>query len=215
VPSWRSLPSNRRHGKRAHNGAYGCPIAGFATAGGRSPQAMQNIGAGMLTGVQTLEAERAALPEQQLKIAQGQMATLQTQNAQAMHAALQDPRVRAYFSGRSNDPAPVADQIDGNIEGGKAGIQQSGETNAVSTPTGAMAPLPGTSQGTPLSAGEQAISAQIREQIANIDAQIRQQTFMRQFSTTPDQLNQPQSILSQLAISFHFRRITGTSRALI
>lgn len=166
-------------------------IAGFATAGGRSPQALQNLGAGALAGVQTLEAERAALPEQQLKIAQGQMANLQVQNARAM---------RAYFSGQNPDPSPVAGQLDRNIDAAKSGIQNSGETNAVSTPTGAMAPLPGMSQDMPLSADEQAISAQVQGQIANIDSVISQQAQLARFATTPEQMSQMQGNLANLAI---------------
>jgi len=152
---------------------------------------LQNIGAGMLTGVQTLESERAALPEQQLRLAQGQMANLQVQNAQAM---------RAHFNGQHADPSPVADQLDRNIDAARTGIAKSGETQAVSTPTGAMAPLAGTMQGTPLSADEQAMSGQVQSQIANIDRIIAQQSDLARFATTPEQMSSMQANLANLAI---------------
>jgi hypothetical protein len=195
VPS--SMPSGGISGQPA--GMYSPGVnpwlalaaAGFATAAGRSPQALQNIGAGMLTGVQTLESERAALPDQQLKLAQGQMANLQVQNAQAM---------RAYFNGQHADPSPVADQLDRNIDAARTGIAKSGETQAVSTPTGAMAPLAGTTQGTPLSTDEQAMSGQVQSQIANIDRIIAQQSDLARFASTPEQMSSMQANLANLAI---------------
>lgn len=163
--------------------------AGFATAAGRSPQALQNLGAGALAGVQTLESERAAIPEQQLRLAQGQMANLQVQNAEAM---------RAYFSGQHSDPAPVADQIDNNIKATQGAVAKSGETSAISTPSGAVAPLPG--QTPPLSADEQAISQQVQGQIGYIDRVIAQQSDLARFVTTPEQMSAMQATLARLAI---------------
>jgi hypothetical protein len=174
--------------------------AGFGAAAGRSPQAMQNLGAGALAGVQQLEAERAALPEQQLKLSQAQMATLQVQNAQAM---------RAYFSGQSADPAPVANQLDRNIAASKGAIANGGETQAQATPTGIMAPLPGGQAQPggaagaamqPLTADEQAMSQQVQGQVAQIDGLIRQQSQLMQFATTPEQMSQMQGTLANLTI---------------
>lgn len=168
--------------------------AGFATAAGRSPQAAQNIGAGFLSGVQTLEGERAALPEQELRLSEAQMARLQVQNAAAM---------RAYFSGQTADPAPVSGQIDRNISAARGAVSDLGETHAQATPTGIMAPLPdGQNAGAPLplSADEQGIHAQVQGQIANIDAIIERQSALAQFATTPEQMSSMQSTLAQLAI---------------
>jgi hypothetical protein len=186
--------------------------AGFATAAGSSPQPMQNLGAGMFEGVKTLESERAALPEQELRLSQAQMARMQVQNAQAMHD---------YFSGRASDPTPVAGQLDRNIDAVRGAITDAGQTTATPTPTGAVAPLGGTvgapspgmgsssdpslsaslsSQSGGLSPSEQAIHAQVQQQIANIDSIISQQSDLTRFATTPDQMSQMQGTLANLAI---------------
>lgn len=173
--------------------------AGFATAAGRSPQPMQNIGAGFLAGTQELEAERAALPEQELRLSQAQMAHLQVQNAEAM---------RAYFSGQRTDPGAVVDQLDRHIDATGHAINQQGETQATPTPTGAVAPLPngggnggGNSMGPmSLSTDEQNIHDQVQAQIANIDQIISQQSAVARFATTPEQLSQMQATLANLAI---------------
>lgn len=180
--------------------------AGFATAAGRSPQAMQNIGAGFLEGTRELEAERAALPEQELRLSQAQMARLQVQNAAAMHA---------YFTGQQADPQPVADQLDRNINAARQAVGDMGETHAIPTATGAVAPLPGgappleaqmtaASQPAgaplPLSADEQNIHGQVQQQIATIDGLIDRQAQLAQFATTPEQMAAMQGQLAQLAI---------------
>ena len=100
--------------------------AGFAMAGGRSPSALQNIGAGALEGVKMLESQRQNLPETRLKNAQADLAQQQA---------------GAYTAQQQWSHDHALGQLDKNIDTAHKGVANSGETQAQSVPGGAVAPL--------------------------------------------------------------------------
>jgi hypothetical protein len=100
--------------------------AGFGMAAGRSPSALQNIGAGALEGIKFLESERQALPEQRLKGAQATVA-----EAQAL----------AYPALNKWSKEGAVSTINNRIAAAGKDAGAGGETVAVPTPGGgAIAP---------------------------------------------------------------------------
>lgn len=103
--------------------------AGFGAAAGRSPQAMQNIGAGALEGMKFYEQERQAAPRLNLEQAQLGLipSAIKLRGAQAEEAQANAERARAYIDYlhglNAYDQQPghsLTDQLLGNIPGAAA-----------------------------------------------------------------------------------------------
>jgi hypothetical protein len=163
--------------------------AGFGVAAGRSPYALQNLGAGALEGLKFYQGLRTVEPEMRLKNAQAELAETDVARLKA---------ARAYYAGQSSNPQPVVDMLNGRIDTAKKNVADGGMTQAVQTPQGAVAPInpggavpvnpagnavataPATQIGAPplpvtLTPEQQRVENQVRANIAEIDDAIRQQ----------------------------------------
>jgi hypothetical protein len=181
-------------------------IAGFGTAAGRSPQPLQNLGAGFLEATKYVQSQES--PEAQLQRAQAQKAQLEVEGVRAF---------RADMAAGAGSTANGVNALDKTINGASKDLtaqlspqpgappipSAAAPQGAQAPPSGAAAPAAGASPTAglpPPTPEETQMHNQVQANIAQLDAQIAMVNNNKRYASSPEQITAVQNQIAQLAI---------------